>query len=185
MRRLWILLALCLALALPVRALDASDPSETATAPTETTVASTETTPPTEPPRVLNNTLDMTAQVRADGSCRIDMTLKLLLPQPVSQLVIPLGKGAEDVTLGGMEAKTEKVDSMPCLVLQNSAGFSGNQNLSISYSLANCVQTVKPWTMTVPILPQGLALCHGSGHLPHHSAYAAPAFAGLHQRLSG
>ena len=157
MRRLWILLALCLALALPVRALDASDPSETATAPTETTVASTETTPPTEPPRVLNNTLDMTAQVRADGSCRIDMTLKLLLPQPVSQLVIPLGKGAEDVTLGGMEAKTEKVDSMPCLVLQNSASFSGNQNLSISYSLANCVQTVKPWTMTVPILPQGLA----------------------------
>lgn len=157
MRRFWILLALCMALALPARALDASDPSETVTASTEATVPSTETVPPTEPPRVLNNTLDMTAQVRADGSCRIDMTLKLLLPQPVSQLVIPLGKGAQDVTLGGMEAKTEKVDSMPCLVLQNSAGFSGNQNLSISYTLANCVQTVRPWAMTVPILPQGLA----------------------------
>ena len=157
MRRFWILLALCLALALPAQALDASDPSETVTVSTEATAPSTETVPPTQPPRVLNNTLDMTAQVRADGSCRVDMTLKLLLNQPVSQLVIPLGKGAQDVTLGGMEAKTHKVDAMPCLVLQNSAGFSGSQTLSISYALANCVQTVRPWDMNIPILPQGLA----------------------------
>ena len=70
------------------------------------------------------NTMEVTAVVNGDGSCRMAVKLVLDLDGP-ERLVLPVGSGAQDATVNGAAAKVQRLDNIQALVLESPAGFRG------------------------------------------------------------
>lgn len=60
------------------------------------------------------NTMEVTAVVNGDGSCRMAVKLVLDLDGP-ERLVLPVGSGAQDATVNGAAAKVQRLDNIPGL----------------------------------------------------------------------
>ncbi|MFR0733258.1 MAG: hypothetical protein ACLSHU_02725 [Oscillospiraceae bacterium] len=80
------------------------------------------------------NTMEVTAVVNGDGSCR--MAVKLVLDLiGLERLVLPVGSGAQDATVNGAAAKVQRLDNIQALVLESPAGFRGVQTFTSPYTL--------------------------------------------------
>lgn len=102
------------------------------------------------------NSLSSSAEVEADGSCQMTVQLELALDKPVQKLVIPLGAGAANASVNGSPVKVRKVDGTPSVVLEQEAGYTGVQTLTVRYTLRDCVGPRTEWKLRLPILPEGL-----------------------------
>ena len=80
------------------------------------------------------NTMEVTAVVNGDGSCRMAVKLVLNLDGP-ERLVLPVGSGAQDATVNGAAAKVQRLDNIQALVLESPAGFRGVQTFTLTYTL--------------------------------------------------
>lgn len=103
------------------------------------------------------NAVQVTAAVEADGSCRMTVQWTLQLPEPVQSLALPVGGGAEEVTVNGVEAEARQIAGHSAVVLESEAGFAGAQSFSLAYRLPDCVREADDWTLVLPLLPEGLA----------------------------
>ena len=101
------------------------------------------------------NTMDITARVSSDGACRMSVQMTLNLAQPVESVTIPLGSGAKDATVNGVEAPIRQVAGVPSLVLTSETGYTGQLSLALDYTLADCLD--EDWTLVLPLLAEGLA----------------------------
>lgn len=81
----------------------------------------------------------------------------LQLPEPVQSLALPVGGGAEEVTVNGVEAEARQIAGHSAVVLESEAGFAGAQSFSLAYRLPDCVREADDWTLVLPLLPEGLA----------------------------
>ena len=86
------------------------------------------------------NAVQVTAAVEADGSCRMTVQWTLQLPEPVQSLALPVGGGAEEVTVNGVEAEARQIAGHSAVVLESEAGFAGAQSFSLAYRLPDCVR---------------------------------------------
>lgn len=102
------------------------------------------------------NTLELRATVDSRGDCQVSAQLSLDIPQPVTELVLPLGQGAKAAQVNGAPVDIRKVDGVPCVRLTNETGFSGSLQLALSYTLADCVSADTDWALVLPILAEGL-----------------------------
>lgn len=102
------------------------------------------------------NTMEVTAVVNGDGSCRMAVKLVLDLDGP-ERLVLPVGSGAQDATVNGAAAKVQRLDNIQALVLESPAGFRGVQTFTLTYTLPSCIQEGESRILRLPLAPEGLA----------------------------
>ena len=102
------------------------------------------------------NTMEVTAVVNGDGSCRMAVKLVLDLDGP-ERLVLPVGSGAQDATVNGAAAKVQRLDNIQALVLESPAGFRGVQTFTLTYTLPACIQEGESRILRLPLAPEGLA----------------------------
>ena len=102
------------------------------------------------------NTMEVTAVVNGDGSCRMAVKLVLNLDGP-ERLVLPVGSGAQDATVNGAAAKVQRLDNIQALVLESPAGFRGVQTFTLTYTLPACIQEGESRILRLPLAPEGLA----------------------------
>lgn len=102
------------------------------------------------------NSLSSSAEVSADGSCQMTVQLELTLEKPVQKLILPLGAGAAHASVNGSPVKIRKVDGRPAIVLEQESGYTGQQSLTLRYTLRDCVGPKTEWKLRLPILPVGL-----------------------------
>lgn len=102
------------------------------------------------------NTMEVTAVVDGDGSCRMAVKLTLHL-DGAERLVLPVGHGARDATVNGTAAKVQRLDNIQALVLQSPAGFQGVQTYTLTYTLPSCIQEEESRSLRLPLAPEGLA----------------------------
>lgn len=103
------------------------------------------------------NTLQVTSVVNSDGSCQMTVQITLQLEQAVSQLTLPVGSGARDAAVNGAAVRVRKVSGMSAVILEQESGFTGTQNLMLTYTLPDCVRAANDWKLILPLLPEGLA----------------------------
>ncbi len=102
------------------------------------------------------NTMEVTAVVDGDGSCRMAVKLTLHL-DGAERLVLPVGHGARDATVNGTAAKVQRLDNIQALVLESPAGFQGVQTYTLTYTLPSCIQEEESRSLRLPLAPEGLA----------------------------
>lgn len=102
------------------------------------------------------NTMEVTAVVDGDGSCRMAVKLTLHL-NGAERLVLPVGHGARDATVNGTAAKVQQLDNIQALVLESPAGFQGVQTCTLTYTLPSCIQEEESRILRLPLVPEGLA----------------------------
>lgn len=98
---------------------------------------------------------EVLGQVSDRGNCAMTLQLRLNLSEQEESLTIPLGEGASGVSVSGASARVRKIGGIPSVVLKSDAGFIGEQQITLIYTLKDC--TDSRGTLTVPILAPGLA----------------------------
>lgn len=79
--------------------------------------------------------LDAVCTVEKDSSCLVSMTAEYAFSGSTDRIRIPVPKGAYDVSVGGMRFSKRSDRDCTLLTVQNPSGFSGTQELQISYRL--------------------------------------------------
>ncbi len=109
MRRLCIFLILCLALALPARALSGISDAESTTV------------------------------VSGNGTCEVTVTMTLRLEEPYENLTFPLPRNARDVTINGHSAGSATSGDTRDVDLSEIAMGTGTYTMTLHYSLPDAV----------------------------------------------
>ena len=124
MRKLFLLLSLCLLLTVPVFAADA-------------TITSMKTD----------------CRVDASGTTYVTQTLTLDLPSMESELDFPLGENVSHPEIAGYNAKKYTADGVTGLRLSSNTGITGVRTFTITYELTGLVsQANDVQTFTLPLL---------------------------------
>lgn len=97
------------------------------------------------------------AAVATNGEVMMKVTCIITLDTPVQRLVFPLGDGAGDLTINGIQRRVQRVDGVPSAVLESDAGFSGTLQFDLTYTLRGCLKPEQDWALVLPILASGLA----------------------------
>lgn len=100
--------------------------------------------------------LDTACSVSEDSSCFVSMTAEYAFSGSVDRLRIPVPKDAYDISVGGMRFSKRRERDCTVLTVQNPSGFSGTQELQISYRLlTTAVETEDGQRFSLPmIFPQ-------------------------------
>lgn len=100
--------------------------------------------------------LESTAAVSTGGDCQMALQFQLELDQAASQIVIPLGQNASNVTVNGAKVRLKTVDGVRSVVLKSDTGFSGTQSLTLNYTVSGVVGPETDWQLRLPLLPGGM-----------------------------
>lgn len=82
---------------------------------------------------------DTEVTVQTDGSADVKATMTLHITGTLDELLIPLGKDASACSLGGEEFTKKTVDGVVCLLVQSTAGLSGDRSFTVTYTLPSGV----------------------------------------------
>ncbi len=99
---------------------------------------------------------EINAAVGRNGEAKMKVVLIIELDTPVHKLVFPLGDGARDLTINGVERKVRRVDGVPSAVLESETGFSGTLQFDLTYTLRGCLSPEQEWALVLPLLANGL-----------------------------
>lgn len=100
--------------------------------------------------------MESAAVITAQGDCQMTLKFHLSLEEPVSELVFPLGENVKQLTVNGAKTRLRKVGGVPSAVLTGDAGFSGEMDFLLTYTITGCVSPKTDWQLQLPIL-SGLA----------------------------
>lgn len=101
------------------------------------------------------NTMDIDARVSSDGVCQMSVQITLNLAQPVESVTIPLGSGAREASVNGVEMPIRQVAEVPSVVLTSETSYTGQLSLALHYTLTGCLD--QDWNLVLPLLAGGLA----------------------------
>ncbi len=99
---------------------------------------------------------EIDAAVGTNGETKMKATLIIKLDQPVYELVFPLGDGARDLTINGVERRVKRVNGVPSAVLESETGFTGTLQFDLTYTLKGCLDPEQDWSLVLPLLAKGL-----------------------------
>lgn len=99
-------------------------------------------------------TVDSSCVVESGGDCQMNVVITLD-PKGAKELVFPLGGGAADGSINGVECQIRSVNGINAMVLESELGFTGNQTFQLTYTLENRLSD--DGVLQLPILAGGFA----------------------------
>lgn len=99
---------------------------------------------------------EIDAAVGTNGETKMKVTLIIKLDEPVYELVFPLGDGARELTINGVERRIRRVGGVPSAVLESETGFTGTLQFDLTYTLRGCLDPEQDWSLVLPLLADGL-----------------------------
>lgn len=126
--------------------------------------------------------IDAAATVQTDGSCTVQLQLRLHLDQPADQVILPLPGSAGNISVNNGQANTKTENQRVLVVLP--AMVAGDHTISLQYTLSGVVDPDKG-LLSLPLLsgiPYSIASMEFHVTLPE-TIDAAPTFtSGYHQQ---
>lgn len=98
------------------------------------------------------NTWEVSAAVASSGEAQMTVKMVITLDSPTNKLVIPLGGGAKNLVVNGVECRVRSVKGVPSVVLESEAGFSGTLQFDLTYTLNRCLDAQDTWDLVLPLL---------------------------------
>lgn len=99
-------------------------------------------------------TVDAGCVVEAGGDCEMTVVITLNAGG-ATELVFPLGGGATNGTINGVECAIRTVNGVNAMVLESASGFNGNQTFQLRYTLKDRLSDAG--VLQLPILAGGFA----------------------------
>lgn len=100
--------------------------------------------------------VDNTSTISTDGSCAVSLMVEVYLDSPASNLTFSLPAGAKNVTMNGSSVRTYKSSSDSSVLLADLSslnGIVGAYNMTFSYTISDCLQTIdKKLMLQLPLL---------------------------------